>query len=129
MPRGDGTGPAAMGPMTGRAAGHCAGYGVPGYMNPVGGRGFYGRGLRGGGRGWRNWHYATGAPGWARAARGWPAWGGGRGYAPPVAPPVGAYAPSPQQEAAALKDEAEFLKSQLEEIQARLSELEKEGGQ
>ena len=38
MPRGDGTGPAAMGPMTGRAAGYCAGYGVPGFANPYGGR-------------------------------------------------------------------------------------------
>jgi len=38
MPRGDGTGPAGMGPMTGRAAGYCAGYGMPGYVNPVGGR-------------------------------------------------------------------------------------------
>jgi hypothetical protein len=35
MPRGDGTGPMGMGPMTGRAAGYCAGYPVPGYMNPV----------------------------------------------------------------------------------------------
>jgi len=35
MPRGDGTGPAGMGPMTGRAAGYCAGFPVPGYMNPV----------------------------------------------------------------------------------------------
>jgi len=38
MPLGDGTGPAGMGPMTGRAAGYCAGYPVPGYMNPYGGR-------------------------------------------------------------------------------------------
>jgi hypothetical protein len=38
MPRGDGTGPAGMGPMTGRAAGYCAGYTVPGFMNPYGGR-------------------------------------------------------------------------------------------
>jgi len=45
MPRGDGTGPAGMGPMTGRAAGFCAGFPVPGYMNPVMGRaGFYGAG-------------------------------------------------------------------------------------
>jgi len=45
MPLGDGTGPAGMGPMTGRAAGFCAGYPVPGYMNPVvGGAGFYGAG-------------------------------------------------------------------------------------
>ena len=41
MPWGDGTGPAGMGPMTGRAAGYCAGYPVPGYMNPaVGWRGY-----------------------------------------------------------------------------------------
>ena len=38
MPRGDGTGPGGMGPMTGRAAGFCAGYPVPGFMNPIGGR-------------------------------------------------------------------------------------------
>jgi len=45
MPFGDGTGPAGLGPMTGRAAGFCAGYPVPGYMNPVAGRaGFYGAG-------------------------------------------------------------------------------------
>jgi hypothetical protein len=43
MPRGDGTGPGGLGPMTGRAVGFCAGYPVPGYMNPVAGRaGFYG---------------------------------------------------------------------------------------
>jgi hypothetical protein len=38
MPRGNGTGPAGMGPMTGRAMGYCAGYPTPGYMNPYGGR-------------------------------------------------------------------------------------------
>jgi len=43
MPFGDGTGPAGLGPMTGRAAGFCAGYPVPGYMNPnIGRAGFYG---------------------------------------------------------------------------------------
>jgi len=46
MPFGDGTGPAGAGPMTGRAAGFCAGYPAPGYMNPVAGRaGFYGAGM------------------------------------------------------------------------------------
>jgi hypothetical protein len=46
MPRGDGTGPAGLGPMTGRAAGFCAGYPVPGYLNPAIGRvGFRGPGL------------------------------------------------------------------------------------
>lgn len=38
MPRGDGTGPMGMGPMTGRAAGYCAGYPTPGFMNPYGAR-------------------------------------------------------------------------------------------
>jgi len=46
MPFGDGTGPAGLGPMTGRAAGFCAGYPVPGYVNPAVGRaGFYGAGV------------------------------------------------------------------------------------
>lgn len=36
MPRGDRTGPAGRGPMTGRGAGYCAGYPVPGFMNPYG---------------------------------------------------------------------------------------------
>ncbi|NIW15542.1 MAG: hypothetical protein GWN31_16790, partial [Candidatus Thorarchaeota archaeon] len=33
MPRGDRTGPWGLGPRTGRAAGYCAGYPVPGFMN------------------------------------------------------------------------------------------------
>jgi hypothetical protein len=46
MPFGNGTGPAGLGPMTGRAAGFCAGYHAAGYMNPVMGRaGFYGPGV------------------------------------------------------------------------------------
>jgi len=62
MPWGDGTGPWGLGPMTGRAAGYCAGYPVPGYMNPIPGFGwrgwfgrgrwFFGRGFWGRGRGW-----------------------------------------------------------------------------
>ena len=69
MPHGNGTGPAGMGPMTGRAAGFCAGYPVPGFMNPVGGRGYWGWG-RGGGRGRRNLYYPTGLTGRARAGYG-----------------------------------------------------------
>ena len=42
IPFGNGTGPAGLGPMTGRAAGFCAGFSVPGHMNPFMGRaGFY----------------------------------------------------------------------------------------
>ena len=51
MPFGDRTGPLGLGPMTGRAAGYCAGYPVPGYLNPIPGRGFgRGAGFGGGGR-------------------------------------------------------------------------------
>jgi hypothetical protein len=75
MPWGDRTGPAGLGPMTGRAAGYCAGYPVPGFANPyVGGWGWgmgWGRG-RGRGRGW-------GFRGWGRGFRwGYPPYG----YAP-----------------------------------------------
>jgi hypothetical protein len=41
MPGGDRTGPAGMGPMTGRAAGYCAGYPMPGYRNPAFRPGFF----------------------------------------------------------------------------------------
>ena len=124
MPRGDGTGPAGMGPMTGRAAGYCAGYSVPGYMNPYGGRYFgagrvYGGGF-GRGRGYRNWYYATGLPGWYRYNTGMPAWGGVSGN-PYVGPNI-----TPEQEVDALKNQADFLKQQLDDIQARMSELKKE---
>jgi hypothetical protein len=40
MPFGDGTGPRGMGPMTGRGAGFCTGFGAPGFTNPIPGRGF-----------------------------------------------------------------------------------------
>jgi len=52
MPFGDGTGPRGAGPMTGRRAGYCAGYGQPGLAHPVPGRGWLGFGWRGRGRGW-----------------------------------------------------------------------------
>lgn len=53
MPRGNGMGPSGQGPMTGRGAGFCAGYNVPGYMNQQGRRGMgFRRGMgRGMGRG------------------------------------------------------------------------------
>jgi len=42
MPWGNGTGPSGYGQMTGRGAGFCAGYQMPGYANPTPGRGFRG---------------------------------------------------------------------------------------
>ena len=121
MPGGDGTGPAGMGPMTGGAAGYCAGYGMPGYLNPVGGRrgfwgrGFGGRGRGGGGFGWRNRFYATGLTGWQRAGMGWnPGWTGAWAGA----------APTREQELEGLKDEASYFEQSLEEIKKRITELE-----
>jgi len=113
-----------MGPMTGRAAGFCAGYGVPGYANPIGGRGFWGWGRgRGGSRGWRNQFYATGLTGWQRAGAAYPT-----GIAPfpgtiPVAHP---YAPTPtaEQELDALKGQAEHFEDALDGIRKRIGELE-----
>ena len=120
MPRGDGTGPAGMGPMTGRAAGYCAGQGVPGFMNPIAGRGFWGRGRGGGGgRGWRNRFYATGLYGWQRAGAGVPVFGAPGGYAGPFGPAV-----TEQQELDALKGQADFFQNALEEIRKRLDELQ-----
>ncbi|MCX5814774.1 MAG: DUF5320 domain-containing protein [Proteobacteria bacterium] len=121
MPRGDRTGPAGMGPMTGRAAGYCAGY-APGFVNPGYGRGFCGWG-RGGGRGFRNQFYATSLTGWQRGAGNWPAWGNpcapGMTYG---APPASAM--NREQELGALKDQAGYLEETLENLRKRIEELE-----
>jgi hypothetical protein len=116
MPRGDGTGPAGQGPMTGRRAGFCAGYDMPGFANAAPGYG-YGRGYGGGwARGWRhrNWFYATGLPRWAR-------WGGTAPWAPPAYAP-----PTREQELGELKQQAEWLKDQLDAISKRMAELNEE---
>ena len=116
MPSGDGTGPVGMGPMTGRAAGFCSGYSVPGYANPVGGCGFFGRGRGGGfgrGRGF----------GWGMAGYGLPAYGG-------AVNPYAANAPfrptiTAEEELEGLKQEAEFLHNSLSQISERIEQLEK----
>ena len=125
MPGGDGTGPAGMGPMTGRAAGYCAGYPVPGFMNPVPGRGFGGWGRGRGGWGRRNWFHATGLTGWQRAAYGYPAFGGvspAMPYAAPVGPTT-----TPEQEVELLKGQAEYFEDALDGIKKRIEELEAAG--
>jgi len=122
MPRGDGTGPGGMGPMTGRASGFCAGYPVPGFMNSGGVRGYWGRG---GGRGRRHWYYATGLPRWARAGIGNPAWGG---PADTYAPAAGPFSPTmtAEQELGDLKKQAEYFQDELGEINKRIEQLEAE---
>jgi hypothetical protein len=122
MPGGDRTGPTGMGPMTGRAAGFCAGYPAPGYANHVVGCGYGGWG-RGGGRGRRNWFYTTGLPGWVRAGYGVPAWGGAvnpNTYGEmPFAPGLSA-----RQQIDVLKGQAEYLEDSLDGIRKRIEELE-----
>jgi hypothetical protein len=111
MPGGDRTGPRGLGPRSGRGAGYCAGYDMPGFANPApgyGGRFGGGFGFRGGGRGWgRGWGYRS-------YAANYPNW------VPPSYPPV-----TQEQELAGLKDEADWLKGQLEEINRRIGDLER----
>lgn len=85
--------------MTGRAAGFCAGFPVPGFFNPVPGLGW------GRGRAWRRWAWA-------------------RPWDFPVAYPWGfGYAPA-YDEKKALKAWSAALRRQLEAIEKRLAELE-----
>jgi hypothetical protein len=110
MPGGDRTGPWGGGPMTGRAAGYCAGYTVPGYMNPGSGRGL-GRGM-GWGRG-RGFGRGMGRGGFR--------WQGAYPYGVPYYPAQ----LSPKDEADMLKSQVDALKQELEDIQNRISVLEK----
>jgi hypothetical protein len=121
MPGGDGTGPAGLGPMTGRAAGLCAGYPTPGYMSPGPGWGFG----RGGGWGRRNRFYATGLTGWQRAAYVYPSYAGTVPYNMPYSAPYGQTV-TKQQELDALKGEAEYLEDAMDGINKRIAELEAE---
>jgi hypothetical protein len=122
MPFGNGMGPAGLGPMTGRGAGLCAGYGVPGYLNPAIGRGAWGAGLgfgRGRGRGFRHMYWATGLPGWQRAAMGFPT-------AFPYTAPALFAQPSAAQELAALHGQLKAMEQGIGQIQERIRELEME---
>ena len=106
MPRGDGTGPQGQGPLTGRGAGYCAGYAVPGFADrqAYGGGPGMGAGF-GGGRGHRNRFYATGVP--------------FRANAPGPGPFL-----DREDEMALLKSESERMRSVLETIEQRLEQLE-----
>jgi len=93
MPRGDGTGPDGLGPMTGRGLGYCAGFNSPGFMNPGFRRGL-GRGFA-----WR-----------ARVIQ-------------PAIQPIAQQPLTEKQEKQFLEQELEALKEEMQEIEKRLKEL------
>lgn len=120
MPRGDRTGPEGRGANTGRAAGFCAGFDMPGYANPAQihgvGMGF-GRGCPthtrgfGGSRGGRNKFYATGGhPGQARFG----------GYSADSTHNL-----DPKREKQLLKRQAEDLQAEIDSVHKRLAEFER----
>ena len=101
-----------MGPMTGRGAGYCAGFGAPGFASPGPGWG------RGYGRGWGRGY------GWRMA--GWP----GRFYGMPrwvePAGPWSARQITREEELEYLRGQADMLKQELDAIGGRIGEIESE---
>ena len=126
MPGGDRRGPRGEGPLTGRGAGYCAGYPVPGYASPPwGGGAVWGPGR---GRGWGRG--GGGGRGWGRGGRGcgW-GWGHRHGY---YATEWGGWGPvidgqrADELELQGLKQEAARLEQVLDGMKARMQELEQE---
>jgi hypothetical protein len=124
MPGGDKTGPVGAGPMTGRGAGYCAGFGRPGYINPGFARGGgFGQGRRGGfgnrggaGRGWRRMFWGADYSAWPSATGPFPYEtnvSAGRRY-------------SRNEELRDLKSQADYLNDALAEINRRIEDLERE---
>ncbi|MBZ0265402.1 DUF5320 domain-containing protein [bacterium] len=122
MPGGDRTGPSGTGPLTGRAAGYCAGYDDPGFANPGPRRGFgrrFGRGLQ------------------RRLG-----WEGGRGrnrrglrfHRQPFysefcdetyLQPLQGHQPTREEELEYLSEEAKHLKQHLRAVEKRIKDMEK----
>lgn len=103
MPRGQGTGPMGMGAMTGRGAGFCAGYGMPGYANNGQGRGA--------GGGWRQCN---------RFSRGGMQGGGSR-FTSAASRDRG---DEKNRQKATLRNRAEVLQAELNHIRGHLDEME-----
>ena len=107
MPWGDRTGPAGMGPMTGRGAGYCRGFHQPGAMTPGFGRGMgLGRG-RGFGRGFGRGR----GPGFGR-------------FGGMMPPPYYAYGPG-YEPAISLDEEKSMLQQEVKSLREALSALER----
>jgi hypothetical protein len=114
--------------MTGRAAGYCAGYTVPGYINPASGAGWGGFGYgRGGGRG-RGWGRGRGF-GWGNrgaypyGAANYEMSNAGSYYGAPYGSPYGQQMTS-KQEADMLRDQAKAMQEDINSINGRIKELE-----
>ena len=108
MPGGDRTGPTGNGPMTGRAAGYCTGYGDADFDKS--GFGFFGPGRMFGGRGG-----SMGRGGFRNRRRNFyqdPVFFGRRQTL------------SPEQETEGLKSRAKTLKATLDLIEERIQDLE-----
>lgn len=113
MPAGDGTGPWGYGPRSGRAAGYCAGFGRPGFLNRRAGPGL-GLGFRGG-RG-------PGPKGLCR--RFLP--GLGKGFWSRPATSAEFAATEQKQQRRTLQEQIEFMENALTELRQRLYELDDE---
>ena len=130
MPRGDRTGPAGMGPMSGRGAGYCAGYARLGFANGLPGRGAgmnrgagaapesggaWMPGGGGAGRGWRNWFRQFGLCGGRRGR-----WPFGTAAAAPAM-----FNRSREDEIQALRNDLQGYERAAAQIRSRLEEMEK----
>ena len=117
MPKGDRTGPMGTGALSGRAAGFCAGFDMPGSANPTSGRGLgMGMGRRRGGwggptAGGRDWHprsFAAGRMGPMHFS----------GYA------ISPQPFNPEHEKEFLRNRSRALQSELDAVNKRLVEIE-----
>ena len=119
MPGGDRTGPAGQGPRSGRGAGYCSGFDMPGFAQA--GPGYGGAGWAGGrgGRGRRNRFYATGVTGRRCGAWDWHGQYYGRPY------PAESFTASREQELNDLKVKAKYFQDALGNIQKRIQDLER----
>jgi len=115
MPGGDHTGPWGQGPLTGRAAGYCAGYDRPGTSNcfPTSRRGYGRRFFR------RGLAFRCGA-GWGNSRMAWE-----ENWPRPVSRPNLTSTVATTSQMAIMQARAEDLAAELKELQQRLALMEK----